>query len=201
MNRRDAIGKVALLFGATFSAPTLLAMQKAQNSSTNIGAKINFNNEEIAIITAISEIIIPKTDTPGATDAKVSPFIQMMLIECYKPLEQNNFKSGIASLQAKSFLTMSDADKTSVLEKLETATKIEMEKRNVKTVKIGDNVDKETMDIASSGVPFWRLIKELTLLGYYTSEVGANASFIYEPIPGKYVATKIVPGQKAYMYL
>ncbi len=96
---------------------------------------------------------------------------------------------------------MSDADKTSVLEKLETATKIEMEKRNVKTVKVGDNVDKETMDIASSGVPFWRLIKELTLLGYYTSEVGANASFIYEPIPGKYVATKIVPGQKAYMYL
>ncbi len=201
MKRRDAIGKVALLFGATFSAPTLLAMQNAQNGSINAGAKISFNNEETALITAISEIIIPKTDTPGASDANVAPFIQMMLKDCYKPLEQNNFKSGIASLQAKGFLTMNNADKTKILEKLETATREEMEKRNVKTVKVGDNVDKETMDIASSGVPFWRLIKELTLLGYYTSEVGANASFIYEPIPGKYVATKIVPGQKAYMYL
>ena len=56
---------------------------------------------------------------------------------------------------------------------------------NVKQVKVGDNVDKESMD-GTMGVPFWRLMKELTLTGYYTSEQGLKASFVYEPVPGKF---------------
>ena len=78
-------------------------------------------------------------------------------------------------------------------------TKELMKAYNVKQVKVGDNVDKESME-GKQGVPFWRLMKELTLLGYYTSEQGIKASFVYEPIPGKCEATKLEPGQKAFQY-
>lgn len=201
MNRRDAISKVALLFGATFSAPTLFAMEQAKSGNKITSTKLVFDNSEKALITAVAEHIIPKTETPGATDAGVTPFLIMMLNDCYKPLEQDSFKQGLALLKSRNFMAKSQAEQVEALKVIEKETKAEMESRNVRTVKVGDNVDKETMDEKPKGVPFWRLMKELTLLGYYTSEIGANASFVYEPIPGKYIPTKLKPGQKAYMYL
>jgi hypothetical protein len=85
------------------------------------------------------------------------------------------------------------------LKQVEIDTKELMKAYNVKQVKVGDNVDKESMD-GKQGVPFWRLMKELTLLGYFTSEQGVKASFEYEPIPGKFESIKIKPGQKAYLH-
>jgi hypothetical protein len=86
-----------------------------------------------------------------------------------------------------------------VLTLLESNTKELMKGYQQSKMKVGDNLDKEATAI-NVGVPFWRLMKELTLLGYYTSEKGIAGSFIYEPIPGKFEAIKIKPGQKSYQY-
>ncbi|MDI9862096.1 gluconate 2-dehydrogenase subunit 3 family protein [Flectobacillus roseus] len=202
MNRRDALSKVALLIGGTLSAPTLLAMSRAgeaKNTSMALGS-FSLNDTQRKIVAEVAEHIIPRTSTPGAKDAGVPAFIEMMLNDCYKAPEHKSFLAGVSDLEKKNFLAQSKDQQIATLKQLESDTKELMKQYNVKQVKVGDNVDKETMDDASTGVPFWRLMKELTLTGYYTSEQGLKASFVYEPIPGKFESIKLKPGQKAFAY-
>ncbi|MDI9875782.1 MULTISPECIES: gluconate 2-dehydrogenase subunit 3 family protein [Bacteroidota] len=201
MNRRDALSKVALLIGGTLSAPTLLAMSRAgEAKNTSIALEsFSLNDTQRKIVAEVAEHIIPRTTTPGAKDAGVPAFIEMMLNDCYKAPEHKSFLAGVSDLEKKNFLAQSKDQQIATLKQLESDTKELMKQYNVKQVKVGDNVDKESMD-AAMGVPFWRLMKELTLTGYYTSEQGLKASFVYEPIPGKFENTKLKPGQKAFAY-
>ena len=201
MNRREAISRIALLVGGTLSAPTLYAMESVGKVKTRSALEAAFSLTEAQrlIVAEVAEHIIPKTTTPGAKDAGVPAFIVMMLNDCYKSPEHNSFLEGVTDLEKKNFLSLSKEEQIATLKQVELDTKELMKAYNVKQVKVGDNVDKESME-GKQGVPFWRLMKELTLLGYYTSEPGIKASFIYEPIPGKFEATKLEPGQKAFQY-
>lgn len=202
MNRRDALLKVALLFGGTLTAPTLLAMSRSEQevSTTKNLISLSLSDSQRAILAEVAEHIIPKTTTAGAKDAGVPAFIELMLNDCYRQPEHDSFMEGIVDLEKKNFLSLSKDEQVNVLTQVEQETKELMKKYNVKQVKVGDNVDKESMDAKAKGVPFWRLMKELTLMGYFTSEAGIKASFIYEPIPGKFEAIKIKPGQKSFAY-
>ncbi len=201
MNRRDALSKVALLLGGTLTGPTLLAMSQAAEakSTLTLGETFALNETHRKIVAEVAEHIIPKTSTPGAKDAGVPAFIEMMLNDCYKKPEHNSFVLGLVDLEKKNFLAQNHDAQVAILKQVEADTKELLKAYNIKQVKVGDNVDKESMD-GKLGVPFWRLMKELTLLGYYTSEQGIKASFVYEPVPGKFVLTKLKPGQKAYQY-
>ena len=201
MNRREAISRIALLVGGTLSAPTLYAMESVGKVKTRSALEAAFSLTEAQrlIVAEVAEHIIPKTTTPGAKDAGVPAFIVMMLNDCYKSPEQTSFLEGVTDLEKKNFISLSKEEQIAALQKVELDTKELMKAYNVKQVKVGDNVDKENLE-GKKGVPFWRLMKELTLLGYYTSEPGIKASFVYEPIPGKFEATKLVPGQKAFQY-
>ena len=201
MNRREAISRIALLVGGTLSAPTLYAMESVGKVKTRSALEAAFSLTEAQrlIVAEVAEHIIPKTTTPGAKDAGVPAFIVMMLNDCYKSPEHNSFLEGVTDLEKKNFLSLGKEEQIATLKQVELDTKELMKAYNVKQVKVGDNVDKESME-GKQGVPFWRLMKELTLLGYYTSEPGIKASFIYEPIPGKFEATKLEPGQKAFQY-
>ncbi len=199
MNRRGALNRVALMLGAAISSPTLMAMEKRGNINTSVGFQLS--EIQRRIVAEVAEHIIPKTDTPGAKDVGVPAFIELMLNDCYYPLEQNSFAEGANKLAAMDFLGKSNAEQVAILKIVEAETTELMNARNVKKVKDGDNVDNVVMDKAKQGVPFWRLMKELTLLGYFTSEEGLTKSFDYQPIPGKYMATKLKKGQKAYAYL
>jgi hypothetical protein len=201
MNRREAISKLALIVGGTFTGPTLFAMQRASSDKkiTALGGTFTLTETQRKIVAEVAEHIIPKTTTAGAKDAGVPAFIEMMLNDCYYPLDQNSFLEGLMDLEKNNFLTQSKDVQIATLKQVEMDTKEMMKAYNVQQVKVGDNVDKESMN-GKKGVPFWRLIKELTLTGYYTSEQGIKASFIYEPIPTKFEAIKIKPGQKSYQY-
>lgn len=201
MNRREAISRIALLVGGTLSAPTLFAMESVGKVKTRSALEAAFSLTEAqrAIVAEVAEHIIPKTTTAGAKDAGVPAFIVMMLNDCYKSPEQTSFLEGVADLEKKNFISLSKEEQIAALKQVETDTKELMKSYEVKQVKVGDNVDKENLE-GKKGVPFWRLMKELTLLGYYTSEQGIKASFVYEPIPGKFEATKLEPGQKAFQY-
>jgi hypothetical protein len=97
-------------------------------------------------------------------------------------------------------LTKSGAEKIEILKSIEQKSKDLMKAYNVQQSKIGDNEDKELMVITKRGLPFWRLMKELTLIGYFTSEVGIKDSFEYVPIPGNLVHVKLKNGQKVFAY-
>jgi hypothetical protein len=185
MNRREVIKNVALLLGGTFSAPTLMAMDSWENTAkTHInGAAFSLTEIQQKIVAEIAEMIIPKTTTqgevsPGAKDVGVPAFIETMLKDCYKAPEHQSFMEGLATMEKLKFMELNTDEKRGVLKLLEQETK--------------QNTSKTT--------PFWRLIKELTLLGYFTSEAGVKASFEYVQVPGKLELIKLKPNQKSYAY-
>ncbi|WP_310587994.1 gluconate 2-dehydrogenase subunit 3 family protein [Runella sp. SP2] len=207
MNRRDAIARVALLMGGTLSAPSLMAFGEGSSAKQVVGAAFSLTSAQKTLVAEIAEHIIPKTSTPGAKEAGVGPFIEMMLADCYKPQEQQNFLDGLADLDeratkahGKKFLDTSSAEQVAILKQVEKDTIELMKSANVQQVKVGDNVDKEVVSSKKlKGTPFWRLLKELTLFGYFTSEQGATQALEYVPIPGRYDACiPLKPGQKAY---
>lgn len=207
MNRREALSRVALLMGGTLSAPTLLAFGESPAQPLGTTANFALNEGQRALVAEIADIIIPRTSTPGAKDAGVGPFIELMLKDCYKAQEQQNFIDGLADVEAraqkahgKNFLATSAAEQTAILKAVEKDTIEMMKNANVQQVKVGDNVDKEVIESKKiKGTPFWRLMKELTLFGYFTSEQGATKALDYVPIPGRYEGCiPLKPGQKAY---
>ena len=203
MNRRDAIKKVAILVGGTLSAPTLMAISRwEQNILPHTEGGIIFNLTELQsrIVAEVAEMIIPKTDTVGAKEVGVPAFIEMMLKDCYAQPEHLSFMEGITALEESKFLEMDGLMRTERLKKIEAETKAMMKAREVKQTKMGDNDDKEEMKAVPKGLPFWRLMKELTLLGYFTSEAGIKASFKYVQIPSTLELIKLKPNQKAYAY-
>lgn len=171
------------MFGGTLSAPTLMAMnhwEQATTPTTNAAA-FSLTATQQKIVAEVAEMIIPKTNTVGAKDVGVPAFVEMMLKDCYLPPDHQRFLEGLTSLEQMKFLELNEAERRGALKMMEQQTK-------------------EQMKTPSKTVPFWRLMKELTLLGYFTSEAGIKASFEYVQIPGKLENIKLKPNQKSYAY-
>lgn len=202
MNRRNAITHVAALLGGAFSAPTLLAMQRWEDGApaVRVPAELSLTENQKRIVAEVAEMIIPKTATPGAKDVGVPAFILMMMQDCYKTPEHKSFTEGLINLENKQFLSMNAEQRTALLTEVERGAVEEMKAYQVQQTKMGDNEDREQMAAQAKGLPFWRLMKELTMLGYFTSEQGIKSSFEYVPIPGKLEMITMKPNQKSYAY-
>ncbi|WP_310589832.1 gluconate 2-dehydrogenase subunit 3 family protein [Larkinella soli] len=203
MNRREALARVALLMGGVLTAPTLRAFADQPAGSASLPplpVTFRLTDAQRQIVAEVAEHIIPRTDTAGAKDAGVPAFIEMMLNDCYKAPEHESFLEGVTDLEKRGFLAQSKDQQVATLREVETQTKELMKAYQVQSVKLGDNVDAVTMSKKAKGVPYWRLMKELTLLGYFTSKEGITQNFDYQPVPGRFEPVKWKPGQKAVVY-
>ncbi|OJV21416.1 MAG: hypothetical protein BGO21_10170 [Dyadobacter sp. 50-39] len=202
MNRRTAITHVAAMLGGAFSAPTLLAMKRWEDRlpSGSFPAGFTLTENQRLIVAEVAEMIIPKTATPGAKDVGVPAFIVMMLQDCYKTPEHKSFTEGLNRLEAKQFLSLNAGERNALLTQVEADSVEEMKAYQVQQTKMGDNEDREQMAAQAKGLPYWRLMKELTMLGYFTSEEGIKSSFEYVPIPGKLEMITMKPNQKSFAY-
>lgn len=200
LKRREAVSRIAMLVGGVFSAPTLFAMEAKNAGVIAEAGTFSLTDLQRKIVAAVAEHIIPRTTTPGAIDAGVPAFIEMMLNDCYKKPEHVSFKKGVDNLAKAKFLNQTNEAQVAMLTLLEADTKELLKSYSASKVKVGDNVDKDILE-GAGGVPFWRVMKELTLLGYYTSEKGTQASFVYEPVPGRFeVISDMKPDQKSFAY-
>jgi Gluconate 2-dehydrogenase subunit 3 len=176
MKRRDAISRVALMMGGVLSAGTLATVLEGCKSGggSKVGKDFAITPEHSEMIAEIAEMILPKTSTPGAKEAKVPEFIQFMLKECYKDEQQTAFFAGLDKLNeaAKGSFMKATAEEKLALLKAE--------------------------DTAKEKSEFWQTMKDLTVLGYFTSEQGATQALEYLEVPTKYEPTKLQKGQKVW---
>ena len=182
MKRRTAIKYVSTMLGLAISAPTLSALDKfSEKRLYNKGQKNLFlTAEQFILLGELTELILPKTKTPGAKEAKVAEFIDLVLADCYTVKEKNIFRDGIQNLQDRHFLSFSLTEQIALLHALEDDS--------IKNRKLFNEID------------FWRMLKELTLLGYFGSEVGIKSCFDYRPVPGKLENVKLESGMKMIAY-
>ncbi len=221
MDRREAVRNVALLFGGALSATTIGVFLEGCSPSKNKDGKNIFTAEQEKIITEIADIIIPTTTTPGAKAAGVGPFIPMMIHDCYPEDAQKAFVKGLEDLENRSkkdygnsFLNISAKQREELLGKVreETILAQKDEKQKSEEVKkaaentIVKKSEKEdpgkpmNAKERSAGTPyFFAMIRDLTLLGYFTSEIGTTKAYAYVEIPGRYDGcVDLKPGQKVW---
>lgn len=174
--------KVAMLaLGAGFSG-SLASKILAGEVPTRISSKAIFDDKIKRTVAVLAELIIPETDTPGAIEAGVPAFIEMMVSDWYKDGERDIFFKGLATLdqycqsQFKTdFNDCTQDQQIAALKSMETAAKTY---KNTSMSMDNKIVDEST--------PFFTKIKELTVLGYYTSEAGAKQELSYNPMPMRF---------------
>jgi Gluconate 2-dehydrogenase subunit 3 len=172
MKRREAVQYISLLLGGTvIGSHYFLAGCKS-----NTGVSMVFTPDDIAYLDEIADTILPTTSTPGAKAAKVGQFITVMVNDCYDDTDQKIFHTGMKTLDDLSNTTYNDS-----------FMKITPQQRHDLLVKL-DNDQKEYSKNKKETDPphYFRLMKELTLLGYFTSEIGCKQARRYVETPGRF---------------
>jgi hypothetical protein len=174
MNRREALSSVALLLGGTIIGSSAFLSGCKANPDAAAGV---LSAADMSLLNDIAEIIIPTTNTPGAKAAKVGEFMGVIVTDCYDAKDQKVFKDGLAALAFK------DA-KAKIGKAFNTATPEEQQKMIVDL----DAEAKKYQETKTSEQPthYFTMIKQLTLWGYFSSEIGATQALRYVAIPGKY---------------
>src|SRR5258705_13818482 len=172
MNRREML----LLLAGTAALPDqLLAVGRAVHKKVRAGTLRALNPHQNETAAIIAELIIPKTDTPGARDAGVPGFIDVMLAEWADDDQRKFFTEGLANVDersraafAKTFTACTPEQQSEILQDLD------YELARLRDIK------------SDTSKNFFQAMKWLTLTGYYTSEVGATNELHYRVVPGRY---------------
>lgn len=172
--RRDALQRLSLLIGGVLSAQLTAGVL---GQVLNTGASIEVSPGQTKLLAEAADTIIPDTDTPGAKAAGAEQFIIRVLRDCYVVSDQIKFYDGLARLDAAS-----QAAHGRGFAELDAAQRKALMKQTTKTDKA-----------------FFLRLRELTIAGYFTSEIGATKALAYLPIPGRLEADiPLAPGQKAW---
>ena len=164
IGRREAIRRAALLAGVALSPEWLTLVEQPRSAAqTSYLAPA-----QRAIMSAITDRIIPRTDTPGAADVGVPAFIDLLYGEFMSPAERQLLTDGLTRVEAAatsthmaSFATL-DADSQDAL------------LRGIAQAEEGREQS------------FFGLIRSATVLGYFTSEQVGRKVLNYDPVPGRY---------------
>ncbi|HUQ52469.1 MAG TPA: gluconate 2-dehydrogenase subunit 3 family protein [Gammaproteobacteria bacterium] len=174
VTRREAIRRVSALLGGA-----ALIGQSAWLTGCSEGLSASralFPAHDVALLDEIADTILPETKTPGAKAAGVGAFIATMVTDTYDPREQRVFRDGLEELERESkkqngggFMASSPAQRLALLER----------------------IDREAIEFLRGNFDrphYFRMIKELTLLGYFTSEIGYTQAQRYVESPGRFDA-------------
>ena len=179
MNRRDAINRVAMIMGGTVIGAEIF-LHGCKPGTPQL-SNVDFTPENITFLDEVGETILPTTpSSPGAKAAKIGEFMQVIVRDCYVEADQKTFLEGVVKLndEAKAqfgddFLSLSPEDRQSFLTAM-------------------DKAAAEYMATKLDADPnhYFTMMKQLTLWGYFTSEVGATQALNYIETPGKWEACR-----------
>jgi len=195
MERREAVKYISILLGGT----VIGADAFITGCKTKTGNIHEWSDDDIAYLNEIGETILPQTSTPGAKAADVGRFMTVMINDCYEEGDQKVFREGMSKLNDaadkkfnNSFMKLSPQQRHDLLVELDKEAK-ELQK------KVDDFNEKEDLkgreETSRGNLKYVRqhmaphyffMMKQLTMLGYFTSKVGMTQALRYEPVPGRY---------------
>jgi gluconate 2-dehydrogenase gamma chain len=176
IDRREALRKAAMLMGAAVSASTVAAFLHSCKSAPELNYKpVFFNEDQALLVSQAADIILPKTDTPGAKDVGVPNFIDTLLKDCYKEEDQKKFLDGLAEFDQNAIKVFGNR-----------FIEGSPEERQDYLKKVHDEAVAAAKADKAASRPFILKLKELTVLGYFVSEPGATQVLQYVAVPGSY---------------
>ena len=182
MDRRSALKKAGVLACSAVAIPSLFSLLQSCKSENRLGWQpLFFTESEAKTIAAILDMILPRTDTPGALDVKSDIFIDKVIAKTYIEEAQAKMRSEIAAFNSEceknfgnAFIELNASDKEKVLQAAEANS------GKFSPGVWGTAVGKQ------EPIGFYRSIKSMAIWAYFTSEeIGKNV-LAYDPIPGTY---------------
>jgi gluconate 2-dehydrogenase gamma chain len=185
MNRREFLQCAAILISG--ASASQLGFTLSAEQATYLASAPNYNSTAVdyfsptqrKIVAAMAEVVIPRTDTPGAVDAGVPRYIELMVANWLNEQERAIFNAGLQDIETRipqeygaSFEQLSAAQQLAIMETLE-----------------DDASDSQWYEFANvfrefiSDAPFICQLKELTIWGFFTSQEGASQVLRYDPMP------------------
>ena len=141
------------------------------------GTQLAFTAEDTALLDEIAETILPKTQSAGAKEAKVGEFMTRYVTDCYTQADQESFHAALDKINAAckkahghDFMKATPEQRTEVL------TAIDKERAAYHQSKKREDPPH-----------YFQALKQLTIMGYFTSKEGRTTATRYEPVPGKYI--------------
>ncbi len=182
IDRRELLHRASMLMGGAISASAaagVLAGCVATPETTTMpegSAGAFLTAGEMATVTAMADHIIPRTDTPGALDAGVPAFIDRMLAGYYQDKERDALRAGLKQADADA-----QALRSKAFAALSADEQVELMKRYDR-----EQYDHTRANTTGAAPHFFRLVKELTIIGFCSSEIGATKLMNYNQTPGPY---------------
>lgn len=187
MERRELIKMIAALTGGAFIGGEFF-LAGCKNAASDVVSK-TFTTESISFLDEVAETILPATSSPGAKAAKVGKFMTVMVNDCYTPEDQTVFHEGMAKLdeacnksQGASFMKCTPEQRTAFLTALDKEA-MEYQKSKPELEKKEKEKNKDFKGLPNH---YFAMMKQLTLLGFFTSKEGATQALRYVAVPGKY---------------
>ena len=127
MERREAIIKISWILKSVFLAPSLLTfLQSCQNQVVNTRDLMVLNDYQDSLIKAIADTILPRTESPSASDVKVDRFIDLLLHDVFDEEVKQKFLLGLSqfdedceSITGNRFLKLTETEQYTYLEKID----------------------------------------------------------------------------------
>ncbi|MBN8813650.1 MULTISPECIES: gluconate 2-dehydrogenase subunit 3 family protein [Sphingomonas] len=173
IDRRTALAGVVGMFGAAAFAPLARAARAGRGSnvpaiSEGPPSVAVFTPPQRALMTALSERVLPTTDTPGAIAAGVPAFIEKLLADWAKPADRVPILAGLDAIEARSLQDYAVAGAQATAEQQDALLTLAMNGQ------------------LPLGKAFFEAFRQLVIAGYYTSEIGITQEREYLPVPGEY---------------
>ena len=178
ISRREALHRLTALVGGTISAPVVGAILSGCRAESTLAAWTPraLTTKQVDLLGTLVDLIIPNTDTPGAKEAGVPVFIDKLLHDWVDSEDRVRFQAGLAAIDEETQRTHGVAFREAM-----------PEQQNA----ILTRLDREAIQAREEDadpLPFFATLKEWTLVGYYTSEIGATRELQWLAAPGRYDA-------------
>jgi len=174
MTRRELLQNVAVLLGGSIVGGSVFSISGCKSTDKKVNDL--FGETDVAYMNEIADTILPTTSSPGAKAANVGHFMSVMVLDCYTENDQKIFKDGLKKINDlsdkqfnKSFVEADPKQRTELL------TALDKEQKDYQANKGKDDPSH-----------YFRMMKELAILGYFSSKEGATMALRYLPVPGHY---------------
>lgn len=187
MNRRELLVRAAAIAGGVIIGGEFLLTGCARTDKTVLTP---FTPDDIALLDEIGETIIPTTNSPGAKAAGIGAFMASAVKDCYSDELHLIFQKGLAGVESasraksgKAFRALSADDRLALLSALHKEAQGNAKPAGAKP----------------APPHYFRLMRELTIIGYFSSEIGATQALRYVETPGSYQGdVPYTPGDRAW---